>query len=158
MKKIVGIFSSIQRIVGAVLAVGLVSANILCGMVSLREYSHSLPTQTATLHYGRVLSESKGASGYLWFRPSLTISINGIDEVVYAELAFDRPKNLPKVVSFYYDIGSGKEVYLEEESNPGYIFLFVLLANSMVLVGVIMRIMSVKRKQQRGMRNEDSRL
>ncbi|HWA28204.1 MAG TPA: hypothetical protein VG734_21310 [Lacunisphaera sp.] len=79
------------------------------------------------LKSGRVTRREMAKTALGIKRPLLSVRIDGTDQSVQASLASNAINDLPERVTFYYSGDPAREVFLQEETNPLGIGLFLLL-------------------------------
>src|SRR5262249_29597640 len=97
------------------------------GLLFLLDFVHSFPKPGEQVVNGKVVSRAMLQSAWGIQRPVLTIQVEGTNDMVKAELSANALKDLPDDVTFSYSGDPSREVFLQQETNPIWGALFLLL-------------------------------
>ncbi len=100
------------------------------------DFLHSLPSPTDRLVQGQVVGREMGTAALGIQRPLLTVQLDDADVLVQASLSMNDIDDMPDHVTFYYSGDPGREVYLQEETNPiwGTIILVIVLTGGFIWI------------------------
>jgi hypothetical protein len=97
------------------------------GVTFLLDYFRGLPSSDSREVRGTVFMRQRGKDAWGLEHDELTITVEGTNDLVKANLIGDSGKNIPDEVTFHYSGDPAREVRLREETNPLWAALFLLL-------------------------------
>ena len=113
-------------------------------IIFLNEYVHSMPDSASMLVKGHVVERNTTIVYGVFKRPVLTVQVDNSEDRVKALLMSDATTDISDDVSFYFNGYQGREVFLQEETNP--IFIVVLFLGA---IGVTILVFLYERYRRR---------
>lgn len=110
-------------------------AIVLCipfSILSFVDFMHVQSSQKNKLVDGQVVKREISLDSLKMKRPLLTIQLADSDVFVKASLSMDGINDVPDSVHVYYSGDPNQEVYLQEETNPLWGFVFFIVAGSLL--------------------------